>query len=68
MKPKSLGSVSASNMYDGRWIFTRRIDPAQHNGNECTIIGIRDYEPYDIVQIVDWLADRKAGYPKRDLT
>ena len=50
-------------MYDGRWMFTRRIDPEEHNGNQCTIIGIRTCDGYEAVQIVEWLAERAAGYP-----
>lgn len=63
----SFGHISASNMHDGRWMFTRRIDPEEHNGNQCEIIGIRTYEGCDVVAVVDWLNDRAAGYPKRDL-
>jgi hypothetical protein len=61
--PKTLGQVAAANMHDGRWMFTRTIDPAKNFGNECEIIGVREYEAYDAVLVVDWLADRKAGYP-----
>jgi hypothetical protein len=66
--PKSVGEISASNMHDGNWLFSRTTEPRRLvGGTACVVIGIRDYEPYEIMQIVDWLADRRAGYPKRDL-
>jgi hypothetical protein len=58
----TIGEISASNMHDGRWMFVRRIDPEENNGNQCTIIGVRHYEAYDAVQVVQWLADRADGY------
>ena len=55
--------VTAVNMYNGRWMFTRRVDPENHNGNQCEIITVRTYDAYDAVLIVDWMAEREAGYP-----
>lgn len=54
-------------MHDGRWMFTRRIDPEEHNGNQCTIIGIRECKAIDALVTVEWLHERAAGYPKRDI-
>ncbi len=60
--------VHASNMHDGRWMFTRTTgEPATTDGTPCEIIGIRDYRAYEIVKIVEWMAERAAGYPKLDL-
>jgi hypothetical protein len=54
-----LGDVSATNLHDGSWLFMRTGEPNH--------IGRRRYHLYEIVEILEWLADRKAGYPKRDL-
>jgi hypothetical protein len=57
-------SVSASNMHDGRWMFTRAIGPRTVScGTPCQIIGVRTYDAYDAVLVVDWMAERELGYP-----
>lgn len=63
-----MSKISASNMHNGNWMFTRQVG-AEHpeGGTPCVIIGVRDYEAYEVVQLIDWLADRAAGYPKRNL-
>jgi rhodanese-related sulfurtransferase len=111
-----MSNISASNMHNGNWIFTRATGPEHPQGGTpcviigvrdyeayevvqlitpcviigvrdyviigvrdyeayevvqlitpCVIIGVRDYEAYEVVQLIDWLAERAAGYPKRDL-
>lgn len=60
----TVGEISASKMHDGNWLFTQTTEPRRLvGGTACRIVGRRDYESYEIVKIVDWLADRKAGYP-----
>lgn len=58
---RAVGQVSASNMGSGRWMFTRAVEVGSV---DSVCIGVRDYDPYDIVGIVDWLAARDAGYPR----
>lgn len=56
--------ISASNMHNGNWMFTRQVGPEHpQGGTPCVVIGVRDYEAYEVVKLVDWIADRAAGYP-----
>lgn len=49
---------------ENAWLFTRTTEPRRLvGGTACEVIGSREYEAYEIVKLVEWLADRKAGYP-----
>lgn len=52
-------------MGNGEWMFTRLTeDERPAGGTPCVLIGVRQYDAYDTVLVVDWMAERAAGYPK----
>lgn len=62
----TVGEISAARIShtENAWLFTRTTEPRRLvGGTACEVIGSREYEAYEIVKLVEWLADRKAGYP-----
>lgn len=58
------GEISASSMGNGRWMFTRTLEPRRAvGGTLCEIIGVREYKAYEALLVVEWLAERAKGYP-----
>ncbi len=59
---------TASNMGNGEWMITRNTEArALVGGTPCVLLGVRSYDAYELTKLVEWLDDRAAGYPKRDL-
>ncbi len=61
---------SASNMHNGYWMIVRLLEPRRPTGGTpCVALGFVDglYAAWDALKLVEWLDEREAGYPPRDL-
>lgn len=62
-----IGKIVASNMHDGRWLFSRLLtEPSAENRGlgQVEIAAIRECDAHDARVTVEWLNERLLGYPK----